>query len=252
MTDLAKQIEEAGASQTTRAQLALRELLLSGAIRPGERLSEQMIVDRIGISRTPVRAALITLAEEGLLEPIPSGGYAARAFTERDILDSIEIRGTTEGLAARLAAERGGSSTALQNLRDLVDRLDDVVAGIESSAFAFETYIEFNARLHRDIVLMAESRVLERQIERVMALPFASPSAFAMVQAGSPEARQIIIIAQDQHRAVVEAISQREGTRAEALMREHSRLAGRNLGIVMRSQAALAKLPGAALIRFRG
>ena len=54
--------------------------------------------------------ALVRLEEEGLLEAIPSGGFMVKAFTERDILDSIELRGTLEGLAARFAAERGVSA----------------------------------------------------------------------------------------------------------------------------------------------
>ena len=53
--------------------------------------------------------ALVRLEEEGLLEAIPSGGFMVKAFSERDILDSIELRGTLEGLAARFAAERGVS-----------------------------------------------------------------------------------------------------------------------------------------------
>ena len=244
--------EEGSPSQTTRAQIALREMLLSGTITPGERVSEQMVVDRTGISRTPVRTALMTLAEEGLLEPIPSGGYTARAFTERDILDAIELRGMHEGLAARFAAERGISAIGLQNLRDLLARLDDVVEGIAAGRPVFEAYVDLNARFHRELVALSESRVVERQVERIVALPFASPSAFAIVQADQPDARKIIVIAQDQHHAIVEAISQREGARAEALMREHSRLAVRNLHIALRSREAMEKLPGATLIRFRG
>ena len=97
-------------SQTVRAQLALRDLILSGRLRPSERISELQAVETTGVSRTPVRMALVRLEEEGLLEAIPSGGFMVKAFTERDILDSIELRGALEGLAARFAAERGVSA----------------------------------------------------------------------------------------------------------------------------------------------
>ena len=64
-------------SQTLTALLRLRELILSGALPPGERLSEPSVAERLGASRTPVRAALARLAEEGLVEAIPSRGFAS-------------------------------------------------------------------------------------------------------------------------------------------------------------------------------
>jgi GntR family transcriptional regulator of vanillate catabolism len=98
---------------------------------------------------------------------------------------------------------------------------------------------------------MADSPVLTRQIERAINLPFASPSGFVMVQARLPEARATLIIAQDHHRCVVRAIENREGARAEALMREHARLAHRNLELALRNQGTLDLVPGAVLIRRR-
>jgi len=77
--------------------------------------------------------------------------------------------------------------------------------------------------------------VIQRELERVGSLPFASPSGFVGVQANSPKARDMLIVAQDQHRQVMQAIGQREGARAEAVMREHSRLAQRNLREAVRS-----------------
>src|SRR5918998_1937974 len=114
-------------SQTVRAQLALRELVLRGEREPGERVSELQMVDRLGVSRTPVRMALVRLEEEGLLEAIPSGGFAVRAFSEREVFEAIEIRGTLEGLAARLAAERGPEPAELERVRACLDDIDVVV-----------------------------------------------------------------------------------------------------------------------------
>ena len=94
---MAEREAERSVSQTVRAQLALRELIVSGGLRPGERISELQAVEVTGVSRTPVRMALVRLEEEGLLEAIPSGGFMVKAFSERDILDSIELRGTLEG-----------------------------------------------------------------------------------------------------------------------------------------------------------
>ena len=238
-------------SQALKAQLALRELILAGALAPGERIAELAMVDRLGLSRTPLRAALLRLEQEGLLEEIPSGGYAVRAFSEADIFDAIEIRGTLEGLAARLAAERGVSLPQLGELKDCVATLEEIVENGEMSADDFTRYVPLNARFHALLVDLAQSAPLRREIERATSLPFASPSGFVEAQAILPESRRILIIAQEHHRLVVDAIQNREGARAEAIMREHARLAHRNLQLALRG-AGLSKVPGAALIRRRG
>src|SRR4249920_3109106 len=81
------------ASQTERAVLALREMLLRGDFTPGKRLTELALAARLDASRTPVRHALHRLAHEGLLEALPGGGFSVRRFTLADIWDAIEIRG---------------------------------------------------------------------------------------------------------------------------------------------------------------
>jgi GntR family transcriptional regulator of vanillate catabolism len=97
---------------------------------------------------------------------------------------------------------------------------------------------------------MAGSAVLARELERVVNLPFASPSGFVVVQANSPKARDMLIVAQDQHRQVLDAIERREGARAEGIMREHSRLAQRNLREAVQSPDP-DRMPGVRLIRQR-
>ena len=93
-------------SLTVKATLGLRELIFAGAFLPGERVAELALVERLGVSRTPLRLALLTLEHEGLLETLPGGGFVVRQFTRDDINDGIELRATLEGTAARFAAER--------------------------------------------------------------------------------------------------------------------------------------------------
>lgn len=238
-------------SQTVKALLALRDLILTGELKRGERIAELAVVDRLGVSRTPLRMALVRLEEEGLLEALPSGGFVVKAFTERDIFDAIEARGTMEGLAARFAAERGVTSAGLSALHRCLADLDDLIDGGSLSEDDFSNYVDLNEQFHNLIMEMADSPVLARQIERASALPFASPSGFVMAQAAAPEALKILTLAQDQHRCIVEAIEAREGARAEALMREHARLAKRNLVLALRDQGSFELVPGAALIRRR-
>jgi GntR family transcriptional regulator, vanillate catabolism transcriptional regulator len=240
---------ERSVSQTVRAQLALRDMILSGQLRPGERISELQAVDITHVSRTPVRLALVRLEDEGLLQAIPSGGFMVKAFSERDILDSIELRGTLEGLAARFAAERGASARNLEPLKECLADLDQLVRQDPLSEEAFSAYVTLNARFHALLTELSGSTPLIRQIDRVSALPFASPSGFVMAQSALPEAHQILLIAQDHHRIVVDAIENREGTRAEAVMREHSRLAARNLRLALRNRTHLDLLPALALLK---
>jgi GntR family transcriptional regulator, vanillate catabolism transcriptional regulator len=235
-------------SQTVRAQLKLRDMILSGSLRPGERISELQAVEITGVSRTPVRLALVRLEDEGLLQAIPSGGFMVKAFSERDILDSIELRGTLEGLAARFAAERGASARSLEPLKECLADLDQLVRQDPVSVEAFSSYVTLNARFHALLAELSGSAPVIRQIDRVSSMPFASPSGFVMAQSSLPEAHQILLIGQDHHRVVVDAIENREGTRAEAVMREHARLAARNLRLVLRSRAYLEHMPALALL----
>ena len=237
-----------GQSRTVKALLTIRELILAGVLAPGKRISELSVADRTGISRTPIRAALQRLEEEGLVETIPSGGFAVKSFSQQDVFDAIEVRGALEGLAARLAAERG-STARLGPLHACLQELDEAVEAAIAKQDDFSRYVTANARLHALIVDLAESPTLARQIERAVALPFASPSGFVMAQAVMPESHRVLLVAQDQHRCVVEAITNHEGARAEAIMQEHARLAGRNLRLALRHEKALERVPGGSLIR---
>jgi GntR family transcriptional regulator, vanillate catabolism transcriptional regulator len=161
------------------------------------------------------------------------------------------VRGTLEGLAARFAAERGVTPVLLADVRDCLARIDALLAQPTLNDETFSGYVEQNGRFHRLLMEMAGSDVLARQLERAISLPFASPNSFVLVRTSGAKARDVLVIAQAQHRAVVEAIRQREGTRAEALMREHARIAQQNLQEALQSHQTLQRLPGAGLIRRR-
>ena len=241
---------EPAGSQAVKAQLRLREMILAGELDSGARIAEVAVSEMLGVSRTPVRSALMRLEQEGLLEALPNGGYAVRTFSERDVSDAIELRGTLEGLAARLAAERGAPPMVLREARACLARIDELLREPALDVAAFSRYVEFNGQFHALLSELSGSMVISQQLERVVNLPFASPSGFVVVQANSPAARDMLVIAQDQHWQVLDAIEAREGSRAEALMREHSRIAQRNLREVLHG-AAHHPLPGVQLIRRR-
>src|ERR1700749_294408 len=218
-------------TQITKAVLRLRELIFNGRFSPGERMSELPLVELLGVSRTPLRLALAALEHEGLLRGLPGGGYVVREFTRADIRDAIELRGVLEGTAARFAAERGASRRDIRALHSINGSVAPLVhlADYES----FERYVAFNELFHARLLKMAHSPLLERTLEGVLSLPFASPSALVLQHAQLPESREILVIAHRQHLWLAEANERREGARADSVAREHARLSLTNLEIVL-------------------
>jgi GntR family transcriptional regulator of vanillate catabolism len=245
MTETTRQ--EKGASQTLKAVLGVRDLVFSGTIAPGERLSEIGVSEHLGLSRTPVRAALARLEQEGILEAIPSGGYSVRQFSVADVADAIELRGVLEGTAARLAAERGISEADLSTLRQLIRDLDAAVMP-SPDMMDLDRYMALNATFHEMLAGLSGSKIVQRELERVMQLPFAGPSAFLNAQVTVPEFRASLAFGQAQHRAIAQAIEAREGSRAEAVTREHARLARINLDFVLKDRSLMGQVPGLLLV----
>lgn len=238
--------EEGRSSQMLRAVLQLREKLLAGHFAPGERVAELTLAPLLGVSRTPLRLALGVLEHEGLLRTLPSGGFVVRDFTTADIEDAIELRGVLEGTAARMAAERWSNPKALMPMRAAVAAMDALA---EAGMTDFAGYVAENERFHTALLTLATSPMLTRALAQATALPFASPSAFVRAQGEQAESRRVLVIAQDQHLCILDAITRREGARAEALAREHARLARRNLDAAMANRLLLQTVPGAALLR---
>lgn len=239
------------ATQTERAILGLREQVLQGTLKTGERLSEVELAERLNVSRTPIRAALQRLEEEGLLEALQPTGYMVRSFTETDIYDAIEVRGMVESLAARMAAERGVTRPMLDQMKDCLAHIDTALGKATLDLDSLSTYSEFNAQFHTLMVEAAGSDVVQRAVARVASLPFASPNAFVLAQAKIPGSFELLKFAQMQHHDIVDAIESRSSARVEALVKEHSRIARKNLELALRNADAMAQLPGAQLIRRR-
>lgn len=237
-------------SQTVRALLQMRELLLRGEFRPGERIREIPLAARLHVSRTPLRLVLGRLQEEGLVAARPTGGFVASEFSLRDIHDGIEIRGVLEGTAAKLAAERVTKPEELAEIRACLARIDRLIQRWASGTDSLAKYIALNARFHDLLVDLAQSAMVRRAVDRAAALPFASPNAFLMGHAQKREGREFVTLSQIHHHAIIDAIAHREPARAEAMAREHSRLARTSLEMIMRDRHLLSQVPGASLLRF--
>jgi GntR family transcriptional regulator, vanillate catabolism transcriptional regulator len=201
--------------------LRLREMILRGELPPGERLGEEALAERLGVSRTPIRQALPALAREGLLAAAGRRGYVVRSFSPEDVLDAIETRGLLEGLAARRIAERGPAKDLLEKLRNCLAEGDAMLAKKRFESTDEQKYSEMNGRFHALIVEGAGSRILADTLARNDHVPFASASAVAFSRDTS-QLLPVLNYAHRQHHAIVQALENREGARAEALMREHA------------------------------
>lgn len=236
-------------SLQSRVLVQLRDLILKGGFSPGERLAEIPLAERLNASRTPVKLALATLEHEGLIEPSPAGGYQMRRFAASEVAAAIGIRGLLEGYAARSIAEHGLS-------RHLHRRFDECLAAGDKVVFKdrlelddYAAYTEMNDRFHMLLVEGAGNVALERALESVNRLPFASPSAMLPMQSCREEGHHSLRLAHSQHYALVQAMHKGQGYRAQALCEEHVEIARMNLDLAFeRPEIATRVLPGFGLM----
>jgi GntR family transcriptional regulator of vanillate catabolism len=221
-------------------------MLLRGEFEPGQRIAEIPLSARLGVSRTPLRLAFERLEHEGLLRALPHSGFTASEFSINDIWDAIETRGVLEGAAARLAAERLRHPSQLDSMRKLNRAMEDI---IEITADSFGHYLDLNYAFHLSIVDLANNQMLRRSLDQVYKFPFVSPSSRVILQKTLPGAKQIRPIAEEHHRALLDAIEHREGARAESIAREHSRLTRRNLEEALSDRNQIETMPGVHLIK---
>lgn len=236
-------------SQTLKAILGLRGLIIDGHLPPGSRVSEAIVVENLGVSRTPARVALLRMKEQGLLNEMPNGGFVVASFTADELFDAIEIRGTLEGMAARFAAERGVDSKVIQKMRACLADLDEAV-NASASDFDIDHFVQHNDRFHDLLVVAVNSSMVKRSLERVKNLPFGAPNAFIRsARSELPEVRRILIVAQDQHRSIVDAIENRQGARAQALAIEHSFQATKYLRLALSASNTAEPVPALRLVQ---
>src|SRR5258706_2000023 len=232
-------------SQIGRAFIGLREMLLHGELARGERISELPLVARLGTSRTPIRLALERRAHMGLLDVVATGGFAVRGFTLAEVQDAIELRGVLEGTAARFAAERLHEDSELDGMRRYCAQMESL-DGLTIDTFAI--YMDLNESFHASLTDLAKSAMLRRGIAQVSSLPFASASAMVFPTSVLPNAAANLVIANDHHRSIVDAIKERQGAPAESLARQQAFLARRMLGFALSDTDGLSRIPGGPLI----
>lgn len=206
----------------------LRQLIAEGHYASGERLAEESVAATLGVSRTPVRLAFRTLAQEGLLQSAGKRGHVVREFSPEDVRVAVEVRGVLEGLAARRLAEQGLPEPVRTTLRACLDEGEQVLASVPRGRLTeagLARWSALNARFHAAIVRGdGRSRVVADAIARNNHLPFASADSITVRRDQLEREFRKLQLAQMQHRLVVQALEQRESARVEALMREHANI----------------------------
>jgi GntR family transcriptional regulator of vanillate catabolism len=226
-------------SQQSRIVEKMRKMVLNGSLVPGQRVAEIPLAEQLGGSRTPVRYALGVLAGEGLLMAAGKRGYFVREFSIKDILDAIDLRGVLEGMAARILAETGLSPSLLATMQDYIAQGDRIIS---SGSIDQTGWAEMNEGFHGLIINNSYNKVLIDAVDQVKKLPFVAARSY--FGDGSDEAIrsqqfESLQISHFQHKAVLDALRQRQGARAEALMREHARQTTAN---IMRYYSRLQEL----------
>jgi GntR family transcriptional regulator, vanillate catabolism transcriptional regulator len=211
--------------QFQRALASLRRMIVSGELAPGERLTEIPLADLLGVSRMPIRMALPALEQEGLLERAGKRGYRVRQIKAEDIADAIEVRGTLEGLAARLMVEKGISDKTLEGLKACLRQGDAVFTDGQLREGDFTAYHAMNMRFHGIIVAAGANSAITVALARNDALPLASANSITIDQSHLAQEFKRLHFAHMQHHLIVEAAESGQGSRAEGLMREHANAA---------------------------
>jgi DNA-binding GntR family transcriptional regulator len=192
-------------SQPQDAYSLILNAIDEGLYRPGDRLVESELADRLGVSRTPIREALQRLETQSLLTR-DGRSLIVASLDHNQMAELYVVRAELEGLAARLAA-RHATVEEIKVLREMIARdrkLEQDPAALSRA----------NKRFHKQIHLASHNRFLVRQLDLVH-------RSMALLATTSLEATGRGKTANDEHEAIVEAIAAGDGAAADQALRDH-------------------------------
>lgn len=188
----------------------LHDMILEGALRPGDKISEQQLCDRFAVSRTPLREALKLLAAEGLVVIAPNRGASVARITAREIDELFPIMGALEALAGELACPRI-DDTAVARLRGMHERMVRHYEAGEAGP-----YLRLNRAIHEAIFAAAGNAMLTQLYHTLMA----RTHAVRFTARKSPERWREAV---EDHDLIVAALEARDGPGLAAILRLHLR-----------------------------
>lgn len=186
----------------------LRTAILEGNLKPGQRVMEVQLAEKLGVSRTPVREAIRKLELEGLLVMIPRKGAYVADVSIKDVLNVLEVRASLEGLAASLAAERI-TEEEVETLKEKAEEFEQMNRENDREGM-IQKDTEFHSILlsaSRNNKLLSIVEGLSDQVQRFRVVYFTEYA----------DAKNIM----EEHRQILKAISERDGEAAEKLAEEH-------------------------------
>jgi DNA-binding GntR family transcriptional regulator len=207
------------------AYRALRDAIVDGRLHPNQRLIEADVARLLGAGRTTVRAALVRLEQEGLVERERNRGARVRRVSACEALEIEEVRVSLERLMARHAALK----LTLEGLADLRAMLREMTAHVEADDPV--GYSELNARFHSRIWSLADLGVAERMLANLKSQSIRFQYR-AILEPGRPE-RSL-----REHVRIVEALASRDPDKSEAAMSEHLSQVVANLKLAIARRAA--------------
>lgn len=186
----------------------LREAIIVGELKPGERLMEVQLADKMGVSRTPVREAIRKLELEGLVEMLPRKGAHVADLSVKDIMDVLEVRATLDGLATRLSASRI-TDEEIKELRHLLAQFINYVEkdNLQGSIKKDVEFHDIIYRSSRNEKLIQISNNLREQVQRFRVIYIKDYSS----------SRELI----REHTEILEAIASRDPVAAMDCAQRH-------------------------------
>ncbi|WP_371346029.1 GntR family transcriptional regulator [Ancylobacter sp. IITR112] len=194
--------------QTPRLREALEDDIVAGRLRPGQRLDEVSLAERFGVSRTPIREALIQLAASGLVEMRPRRGAFVTLLGPRELVESFELMAEIEASCARLAAQRLGPTDRAAITEAHIACQAAVAAGDD------DAYYPANARFHVAIYAATGNRVLRAEAVRLQT----ALQPYRRLQLKVPRR---IANSLAEHEAILAALLAGDGAAAAACIRAH-------------------------------
>ena len=204
--------------QTLREKIleTIRDAILRGSLKPGERVSEPELAERFGISRTPIREAFRQLESEGYLQVIPRKGAVVASLSARDVEEFYAIKIILEGFAARMAAEKM-SMRDIEKLEAINDKLKKLADEEDVKNF-FKIHDEF----HEVFIKAAGNEKLLELINQLI-MRFKRLRLASLSQPGRMN------VSVQEHEQLIEAFKRHDGKTADSLVRHTATLGAKAL-----------------------
>ncbi|MEH6524311.1 GntR family transcriptional regulator [Sulfitobacter sp.] len=200
----------------------IKQDIFTGVLRPGDKLEEAELVERFGVSRTPIREAIRSMVDCGLLETRPRKGAIVRSLSAKELHDLFEVAAELEGMACRLACENL-TRNHMASIQKALDECGLAAAAQDTRGYA-DANLAFHAAIHAasgNIWLIDQLEQIEARINVYRLMPY--------------EVVGRLEVSMQEHNDINDAIVNREGKVANELMRSHMMLQGKRLPSLLKA-----------------